>query len=113
MIIYKAFARPHLDYGDVIYDEACNKTFHRKPVSIQYHACLALSGAIRTLSREKLYQELGLDSLQRRRWYRKLSLFYKIFKENKPVYIKKTISKSIIYLFTNNEAFREYFTSSG
>ena len=51
MTIYKAFARPHLDYGGVIYDEACNKTFHRKPVSIQYDACLALSGAIRTLSR--------------------------------------------------------------
>ena len=60
MTIYKAFARPHLDYGDVIYDEACNKTFHRKPVSIQYDACLALSRAIKTLSREKLYQEFWL-----------------------------------------------------
>ena len=28
-----------------------------------------------------------MESLQRRRWYRKLCLFYKIFKENKPVYL--------------------------
>ena len=37
--------------------------------------------------REKRYHELGLESLQCQRWYRKLCLFYKIFKENKPVYI--------------------------
>ena len=87
MTMYKAFVRPHLDYGDLIYDEAYNETFHQKLESIQYNACLALSGAIRGSSREKLYHELGLESLQRRRWYRKLSLFYKIFKENKPVYL--------------------------
>ena len=45
--MYKAFVRPHLDYGDIIYDEAYNETFHQKPESIQYNACLALSGAIR------------------------------------------------------------------
>ena len=77
MTLYKAFVRPHLDYGDVICDESYNKTFHQELESIRYNACLALSGAIRGLSREKLYQELGLVSLQRRRWCRKLSLFYK------------------------------------
>ena len=60
MTIYKAFVRPNLDYGDVIYDETYNKTFHRKLESIRYNACLALSGAIRGSSRE----ELGLESLQ-------------------------------------------------
>ena len=84
--IYKAFVRPYLDYGDVIYDEGYNEAFHKILESIQYNAWLALSRAIRGSSREKLYQELDLESLQRRRWYRKLSLFYKIFKERKPVY---------------------------
>ena len=28
--IYKAFVRPHLDYGDVLYDQACNNSFHAK-----------------------------------------------------------------------------------
>ena len=88
MTIYKAFVRPHVDYGDVIYDEAYNEAFHQKFESLQYNACLALSAAIRGLSREKIHQELGLESLQRRGWYRKLSLFYKIFKENKSVYLE-------------------------
>ena len=60
----KALMRPHLDYGDMIYDEAYNERFHQKLESIQYNACLALSGAIRGSSREKLYHELGLKSLQ-------------------------------------------------
>ena len=79
--------RPYLDNGDIIYDEVYNETFHHKLESIHYNACLALSGAIRGLSREKLYQELRLESLQRRRWYRKVCLFYNIFKESKPVYL--------------------------
>ena len=60
--MYKAFVIPHLDYGDMIYDEAYNEIFHQKLESIQYNACLALSGAIRGSSREKLYYELGLQS---------------------------------------------------
>ena len=41
--IYKTFVRPHLDYGDVIYDKVYNETFHQKLESIQYNVCLALS----------------------------------------------------------------------
>ena len=87
MPMYKAFVRPHLDYGDIIYDEAFNETFHQKLESIQYSACVALSEAIRGSSREKIYHQLGMESLQCWRWYRKRCLFYKIFKENKPVYL--------------------------
>ena len=83
----KALVIPHLNYGDMIYDEAYNEIFHWKPRSIQYDACLALSGAITGLSREKLYHKLGLESFQRWHWYKKLCLFYKIFKENKHVYL--------------------------
>ena len=72
MTMYKDFVRAYVDYGDIIYDEVYNETFHQKLESIQYNACLALSGTIRGLSREKLYNELGLKSLQRRHWYRKL-----------------------------------------
>ena len=28
--MYKAFVRPHLNYGDIIYNEAYNETFHHK-----------------------------------------------------------------------------------
>ena len=72
--IYKAFVRPYLDYGDILYDQAYNMSFHHKLESIQYNACLAITGAIRGTSKEKLYQELGLESLQLRCWHRKLRM---------------------------------------
>ena len=65
MTIYKAYVRPHLNYNEANYDEAYNETFIQKLESIQHNACLALLGGIRGFSREKLYQKLGLESLQR------------------------------------------------
>ena len=73
--LHKAFVRPHLNYGDIIYDQAHNAPFHQKLESLQYNACLAITGAIHGSSRGKIYQELGFESLQQRRWYRKLSSF--------------------------------------
>ena len=32
--IYKSFAGPHLDYGDIIYDQTLNKSFHQRTESI-------------------------------------------------------------------------------
>ena len=88
--MYKAFVGPHVNYGDVIYDEAYNETFRQKLESIQ---CLCSQlGATRGLSREKRYQELSLESLERRLWYRKPFLFYKISKENKLVYFFNLIA---------------------
>ena len=80
--IYKAFIRLHLDY-----DQAFNNSFQSKMESIQYNACLAITGATQGTSREKIYQELGLESLQLHRWYRKLCLFYKVFKNEHPKYL--------------------------
>ena len=63
LTIYKSFVRAHLDYDDVIYDQQYNNSFHQKLEPIQFNAALAVKGAIRISSREKLYQELGLESL--------------------------------------------------
>ena len=65
--IFKSFLRPHLDYGDIICDRAYNTSFHLNIESIQYNAALAITGAVGGTSREKLYQELGFESLQQRR----------------------------------------------
>ena len=81
LTVYQCYIRPHVDYGDIIYDQAFNLFFHQKLESIQYNAALALTGAIRGNSREKLYQELGLEFFQLQRQYRKLCPFYKIFKK--------------------------------
>ena len=88
--IYKAFIRPHLDYGDIIYDQAYKESFHQKLESIQYNAALAITGAIRGTSREKLYQELELESLQKRHWYRLCYIFKKL-KGQSPDYLSKIL----------------------
>ena len=66
-------------------------SFHQKLELLQYNACLAITGAIRGTSREKLYEKLGLESLQLRRWFRKLSVFYKLFDSEHPNYLFKLI----------------------
>ena len=48
--IYKSFIRPHLDYGDILYDQAFNNSFHERLESIQYNAALAITGAIRVVA---------------------------------------------------------------
>ena len=85
--IYKSFVRQHLNYGDILYDQALNNSFHKRLESIQYNAALAITGAIGGSSREKLYQDLGFESLQQRRWYRKLCLFFKIIKNQSNKYL--------------------------
>ena len=100
--IYKAFIRPHLDYGDILYDQAYNMSFHQKLESSQYNARLAITGTIRGTSIEKLYQERGLESLQLCRWYRKLGMFYKIFKSKSPQYRFKLIPEKTSSYVTKN-----------
>ena len=75
LTIYKTFIRSQLDFADVIYDQACNSSFHEKLESIQYNACLAITRAKRETSSEKVYQNLGLESLKSRCWFRKLCHF--------------------------------------
>ena len=43
-------------------------------------------GAIRGTSKEKLYQQLGFESLKDRRWLRRLCYLYKIVNTKQPTY---------------------------
>ena len=53
---------------------------------------------------KKVYQELGLESLQSRRWMRKLCLFYKIYREKSPNYLFELIpSNNTVYALRNPE----------
>ena len=87
LTIFRSFVRPHLDYGDIIYDKAYNESFHAKLESLQYNASLAITGAIKGSSTEKIYEELGLETLKSRRWYRKMSFLYKVLKNESPSYL--------------------------
>ena len=79
--IYKAFVRPHI----MVISFIINLTsFHQNLDSIQYNARLAIPGAIRGTSKERPYQELNIELLQLRRWYRNLRMFYKIYQSKSP-----------------------------
>ena len=54
--IRKSFIRPHFDYGDVIFDQAYNKSFHENLEFLQYNASLAITGVTEGALEEKLYQ---------------------------------------------------------
>ena len=92
--IYKTFIRLHLDYGDVIQDRTFNESFHQRPQSIQYNAAIAITRTIRGTSSEKLFQELGLETLKSRRWFRKLYLLYEILHGKSPSYLFNLIPES-------------------
>ena len=75
--LYKLSVRPHLDYGDIIYHIPAKENdfsqdiilpnFMEKLEFVQYFAALAVTGTWRGTSREKLYAELGWESLSARR----------------------------------------------
>ena len=82
----------------IIYDQPQNESFCEKLESVQYKAALAITGAIQRSSSKKLYQELGLESLKSRRWYKSHCCMYKIMKKA-PNYFTNLIPKS-------NQSFR-------
>ena len=116
--LYKLYVRPHLDYGDVIYhfpakicDLSHNITLPKltgKLESVQYSAALAITGTWRGTSRDKLYLELGWESLNFRRWSRRLTLFYKILNNLTPLYTKESIPSShqLNYFLRDRDAIR-------
>ena len=61
---------------------------------------LPIKGAIRGTSKEKFYQDLGLESLEKRRWYWKLCYIYKIFDKKSSTYLLNIIIVSSRSYFT-------------
>ena len=59
----------------------------KKLKSVQHKAALAITDAIQRTSRETLFQELGLESLKSRRWFRCPCCIFKIIKNEAPNYL--------------------------
>ena len=88
--LYKLYVRPHLDYGDIIYhkyDPSMRLDFTNKLEQTQYAAALAATGAWKGTSRDRLYQELGWETLYDRRWFRRLCHFFNVRKLQSPSYL--------------------------
>ena len=74
---------------------------------------MAITGAIRGTSTEKIYQELGLESLKSRRWFRKLCHFYKIFNDKSPSYLFNRVHNTrLSYTITTIKVKHDYFKNS-
>ena len=93
---------PHLDYGDVFLMNLTTKhPIHRKFESDhQQKVFLALSVAIRGMPKEKIFQELSLESLRPLYCYKKVGIFYKVIKDKKCGYLFTLIIIIMSYLFT-------------
>jgi len=69
--LYKSYVKPHLDYGDFMYhipesDDAYFGNYQ-----------MVTLGTLRGISKEKLYKEIGWESLAVGRWYRHIVFLYK------------------------------------
>ncbi len=103
--IYKMYIRPHLDFCDVIYhipcitnpfDSSINLNYLMNTLErIQYHAALAITGAWKGSNLNKIYEELGWESLTDRRYCRRLFHFYKIQNNLTPNYMKDHLPADI------------------
>ena len=85
-LIYK----PHLDYGDIIHhqrDPHMSLDITKRLEQTQYSAALAITGAWRGTSRQKLYDELGWENLHDWKWFRRLCHFFNLWKSNHPEFL--------------------------
>ena len=62
------------------YDKLDNAFLKDWVEKVQDNVALPITGAIRGTSRERIYNELGLQYFVDRRWYRKMTFFYKTLK---------------------------------
>ena len=67
--------------------------------SVQYQAALAITGAWKGTSTDKIYKELGWESLHHRRCFRRITQFYKIMNGLTPQYLVDPIPMPRRHLF--------------
>ena len=84
------------------------KVFLRSLESLQYKAALTITGAIKGTFRNKIYQELGLESFKPRRWYKRLTCMFKIMKKEAPNYLINLIPKCEAAIRTRKNNFPSY-----
>ena len=84
--LYISFIRPLLEYSDSVWDN-CSSESKKQLEAIHTESARIVSGATKLCSIEKLFVELGWESLQSRQNKHKLILFYKIFHGLTPDYL--------------------------
>ena len=101
--MYFAYIRPLLEYSDVVWDN-CFLESEKLLDAVHVKAARIVTGATKLCSIERLFMELGWESLQTRRNKHKLTTFYKIMHGLAPTYLLDLVSPIVGQL--NNYALR-------
>ena len=117
-LMYKALARSHFDYCDIIYHIPSKQTqlgvtlnaLMEKSERIQYQTALAVTGAWQGSCRSKLYEELGWGSLSGRRWCRRILQIHKIVNDKTLSYLKNKLPRlrRPLYRQSSSNTFHEF-----
>ena len=92
--LYFSFIRPILEYGDVVWDN-CTLKDKKSLESIQLECARIVTGASKCVSIEKLYLDLGWETLQKRRTDHKLHYFYKMINNLVPDYLADLVPQYV------------------
>ena len=84
--MYISYVRPLIEYSDSVWDN-CSMESKNQLESIYIEAARVITGATKLCSIEKLFADLGWESLQKRRNKHKLVIFYKILHGIAPTYL--------------------------
>ena len=107
--IYKMRIRSHFDYCDYIFHTPAlinnsstdiNLNYVMDSLeSLQYQAATAVTGTWKGTNRDKIYDQLGWESLHNRREFRRITQFYKIMNNLTPKYLAEPIPNPHSHLF--------------
>ena len=89
-IIYTSFIRPIREYGDIIWDN-CTQYEKQELDKIQTEAASIATGATKLVSLTALHREICRKTLVQRRHNHKLTLFYKMLNNIKPLYLSSLV----------------------
>ena len=90
MIMYFSFVRPILEYCDIIWDN-CPNYYKNQLEQINLEAGRIISGATKYTSTLSIYNETGLESLEKRREKHKVIQIFKIIHGLTPSYLTSII----------------------
>ena len=93
-IIYTAFIRPLLEYGDVIWDN-CTLQDKYELDKLQNEAARIATGTTKLVSLNSLYKERGWESLEERRQKTQADPFYKMIYQLTSLYLSSLIPQSV------------------
>ena len=85
-ILYFSYIRPILEYGDIIWDN-CFEYEKEKVEKIQIEAGRIVTGATKSCSVSKIYEETQWDTLDKRRYNHRMITYFKMTRKNTPSYL--------------------------